>query len=606
MKKLFRALWTTIKVSLFLVGAASVAMTIIVIAVVIGLSGMKTKIADKSVLVFDLSTRITDRPTDESSHLLSALLGSGESTVQLRAVTTALRAAATDPRISGLYLRGEPESDGYSSGFAALKEVRAAIQDFQKGGKPVIAYAAEADNRGYYLLSAADQILLNPLGELAFRGLATEETFYKGAADKYGVEFTPIRHGRYKSALEPFIREDLSPENREQLDALLRAVWGDVAAGVAESRKLEPDALSALVNKAGVITPEAAQAAGLVTELAYEGQALDKLRALAGKTPQDLDFPQVDIATYAQETARHATLKTVGRDKIALVYAEGVIVDGKGRAMDEDLIAGDRFARMLRELRHDDEVKAMVLRINSPGGSALASEVILDELRRFKETRPIVVSMGTVAASGGYFIATAANKIIAEPSTITGSIGVFGLSVNVKKIANDHGITFDGVKTGELADLGTISRPMTEPERTLMQGLVDRVYDAFVAHVATNRSMTASQVDALAQGRIWSGADALKVGLVDELGGLDAALAAAAKEAKLGADYAVEEYPLKKELLEQLAEAFMGDGSEPLARARAGLAGRLSARVAREWRFLSQFDDRLGVYVRLPCDLALE
>lgn len=558
-------------------------------------------IAAKSVLVFDLNTQITDRPVDDSATALARLLGRGSPALQLRAATTALRQAAQDNRISALYLHGNLLALNYSSGYGALKELREAIQDFQKSGKPVIAYLTDASNRDYYLESVADQILLNPFGALGFRGLAAQGTFFKGAADKYGVEFTPVRHGKYKSAIEPFTREDFSPENREQLQALLKTIWADMLGAVAGSRHLAPDKLQALVDKEGLVTAQSAAAEGLVTELAYEGQALDKLRQLTGKTGGEA-IPQVSISVYAGEAQKAADRAQHGKDKIALVYAEGAIIEGEGQAMAEGEVAGDRFARLLRKLEQRKDVKAVVLRVNSPGGSAEASEVILNELRQFKTNRPVVVSMGTVAASGGYFISMAASRIFAEPSTITGSIGVFGLEANLKKLANDHGITFDTVKTGALADLGTLSRPMTPEEQTVIQNLVDHVYGQFVERVAQCRGLTTNRVDELAQGRVWSGADALKVGLVDELGGLELAVAAAAKAAGLGANYSVVEFPEAKSIVERFSEAIHGH-EQPLS--RNDLASRLASKVVHEWRALSCFNDPRGIYARLPFELDL-
>ena len=251
----------------------------------------------------------------------------------------------------------------------------------------------------------------------------------------------------------------------------------------------------------------------------------------------------MSIAEYAREARRAAARAQFGRDKIAVVYAEGMIINGEGGREAEGQVAGDRFARIIRELGQRKDVKAVVLRVNSPGGSALASEVILDELRRYNSERPVIVSMGTVAASGGYFISMGSRRIVAEPSTITGSIGVFGLALNLQKIANDHGITFDAVKTGTLADLGTVSRPMTPDEQAVIQNFVDHIYDEFVERVALCRKLTTNRVDEIAQGRVWSGADALKNGLVDELGGLQKAIEVAAKEAKLGTNYSVAEFP---------------------------------------------------------------
>jgi len=596
-----RFLWKLIKVGLFIIGGL-ILLGVLLVAAAALLAPSGQRVTDKSVLVFDLNTQITDRPPDERAAVLARLLGERTSTLQLRAATTALREAAQDKRISGLYLHGNLVTSGYSSGYGPLKELREAVQDFQKSGKPVIAYIGDAANRDYYLMSVADQILLNPYGVLAFRGLAPSGTFFKGAGDKYGFEFTPIRRGKYKSAVEPFTRENFSPENREQLQALFQTIWAEMLNAVAASRKIPADQLQALVDKEGLIGVQSAKARGLVTDLAYEADVLDKLRQLTGTTSKDKPFPQVSLAQYAPQALAAAAKKRQGKDKIAVVYAEGVIVDGQGDPSSQGLVPGDGFARMLRKVRQREDVKAVVLRVNSPGGSAQASDAILDELRRFEPDRPVIVSMGTVAASGGYFISMAARRIFAEPSTITGSIGVFGLGLNLKKLANDHGITFDSIQTGALANLGTLSRPMTPEERAVLQNLIDYFYDGFLERVARCRNLTTNRVDEIAQGRVWSGADALKIGLVDELGGLEQAIAAAAKEAKLGANYSVIEFPEKKRLAEELSEALGGD-RPPLA--KHDLGSRAAAKMMESWRWLSSFDDPHGIYARLPFDLEL-
>lgn len=589
------------KVAVFTIGIMVVLGLLLAIAVAI-LAPSGPKIEDKSVLVFNLNTQITDRPADERAAMLARLLGDRGATLQLRAATTALREAAQDKRISGLYLYGSLIPSGYSSGYGALKELRESIQDFQKSGKPVIAYIADADNRDYYVMSVANQILLNPLGGLAFRGLAAHGTFFKGAGDKYGIEFTPIRHGKYKSAIEPFTRENFSPENREQIQALIQTVWGEMLTAVATSRKIPTEQLQALVDTNGLIDIRTAKAAGLVTEAAYEAEAFDKLRQLTGTTAKDKQFPQVSLAQYAPVAQAAAARKHQGKDKIAIVYAEGAIVDGEGDPSSQSQVAGEAFARLLRKVQERKDVKAVVLRVNSPGGSAEASDVILDELRRFKSNRPVIVSMGTVAASGGYFISMAARRILAEPSTITGSIGVFGLGLNLKKLANDHGVTFDALQTGALADLGTLTRPMNPEEQAVIQKQVDYIYDEFVQRVARCRMLPTNRVDEIAQGRVWSGADALKIGLVDELGGLDRAIAVAAKEAKVGADYGVIEFPETKSLLEELSEAFGGE-QPPLA--KNNLGSRIADKVMTNWRWLSSFNDPHGIYARLPFELEL-
>jgi protease-4 len=601
MRTLLRILWKLIKLALFAIGVL-VVLVLLFMAVAGRLCPSGAKVANKSVLVFNLDTQITDQPADERATLLARLLGDRSSTLQLRAATTALREAAQDKRISGLYLYGNLVASGYSSGYGALKELRDAIHDFQKSGKPVIAYIKDADNRDYYVMSVAKQILLNPFGVLAFRGLAAHGMFFKDAGDKYGVQFIPIRHGKYKSAIEPFTRDDFSPENREQLQALINTIWGEMLNAVAASRSIPLNQLQALIDKEGLMEAPTAKAQGLVTDLAYEADALDKLRQISGTTAKDKPIPQVSLAQYAPQALAAAAKKQQGKDKVAVVYAEGVIVEGDQDPGTQGLVSGQGFARMLRKVKQRKDVKAIVLRVNSPGGSAEASDAILDELRRFKSDRPITVSMGTVAASGGYFISMGARHILAEPSTITGSIGVFGLGLNLKKLANDHGITFDSIQTAAMADIGSLSRPMKPEELAVLQNLVDHFYDGFVQRVAQCRHLTTNRVDEIAQGRVWAGADALKIGLVDELGGLDQAIAIAARDAKLGANYSIVEFPEKKGFVEGLSEALSG-GTPPLA--KKDLGSRIAAKVMGSWRWLSSFDDPHGIYARLPFDLEL-
>ena len=603
MKNLFHFLAGGLKWLCLITGAGCLALlallALILFAVLVGGGGKRQVVENKSVLVLDLGTGITDKPADQNAASIFAdLLGDGNHTVSLRAVTDSLRLGAKDPRIAALYLHGSIAPKGYESGFAALKEVREAILEFRHSGKPVVAYLVDAGKRDVYLTSAADEILMNPIGTVEFNGLAATGTFFKNAGDKYGLEFQPVRHGKYKGAVEPFLRSDFSPENKEQLGALFTDVWTEVIDSVADARQIKPDALQALADSQAILRVDKAKAAGLITGSAYETQVLARLRTIAGKTGKYDRLAQISPEEYAPEARRSQAKGLLKGDTIAVIYAEGEIADGYGKSGGEG-IYGDRFAKMLREVQKDDHVKAVVLRVNSPGGSVTASEVILDELRNLHKTRPVVVSMGTVAASGGYFISTASDHIFAEPDTITGSIGVFGLHLNLQKLANDHGITFDTVKTARFADSSTISRPWSDEEMGQMQDLVDSFYADFLARVSSGRNLTTNRVDELAQGRVWSGAAAKKIGLVDELGGLDAAIAEAAQRAKL-ANYTVAEYPRSKDFMETIAEN-LNKRSAPLA--QEGLAGRVAAEVNDQLHFLTRFNSACGVYARLPFDL---
>ena len=574
-------------------------------------------------LVVDMSVNVTDTPPpSEGDQLLGRVFGGGdEDTVSLRSLLGAINAAKTDSRIAGIFLTGSFEPSGYGSGFAALKEVRDALASFRDSThKPVTAYLVAPSKRDYYLASVATRIYLNPFGEMDFTGLASEPTFYKGALDKYGIGVQVTRVGKYKSFVEPYILQKMSPENREQTTKLLGDLWSEFKDGVSQERKISADQIQALADATGIVNAETAKQTGLVTDLAYLPDVLEGLRKQTGDSTETVadrhTFKQVDLATYAKQMvgkpetteASFANL-TDKTPRLAVVYAEGDIVDGEGEAT--GYIGGDRFARVLRGLRNDPSVKGILLRVNSPGGSGLASEVIQRELVLTRQAgKPVVVSMGTVAASGGYYISTAADRVFAEPNTITGSIGVFGILPNIQGLANNNGVTFDSVKTGKFADLGTLDRPKTPEELNVIQTLVDQFYGRFKDRVATGRKLALEQVEEIAQGRVWSGEEALKIGLVDEIGGLDKALAFAKGKAGLPGNAKIVEYPAPRDLAETLT-AYFGGEKRPLASAGHLLhipahAGPLAQKVGEmqaDLEALTRFNDPSGVYARLPFDL---
>jgi protease-4 len=418
--------------------------------------------------------------------------------------------------------------------------------------------------------------------------------------------------GKYKSAVEPYTRKDMSPESREQTQQLLGDVWGTLTAAIEHSRRLEPGALQTITDENGFLRPEAAKRLRLVDRIAYRDEVLDELKAATGRAGSSQSFKQVALKDYARlvsgggATARRQNegkfdLGTGGRGKIAIVYAEGEIVDGTGN--ETGYVYGDKTARMLRQIREDDSISAVVLRVNSPGGSVAASEAIQREVRLLQKSRPLVVSMGTVAASGGYWIATYSDRIFAEPTTITGSIGVFGLFLNFQGLATDRlGLTFDTVKTAKYADLGTAVRAKTDEELALFQNSVDWVYDQFLSKVSASRRMDRKQLEEIAQGRVWSGNAALKLGLVDELGGLADAIRFAARKARLGDDYRVTEYPRKKQFAEAFTEALEGRHHE---QSFSGPMGVFIRQATAELLSLNRFNDPRGLYARLPFEFNL-
>ncbi len=559
-----------------------------------------------SYLVFDLSTNITDAPPPID---FGALRGGRDDTLQLRTVTRALHAAAKDNRIAGVFITGGLTPSGYGSGYAALKEIRAALLDFKAAGKPVNAYLTYASTKDYYLASAASEVALDPYGLIAMPGLASEPMFFAGAFEKYGIGVQVTRVGKYKSAVEPFTRKDMSPEARTELQKLLDDIWAGVLADVAPSRGLTPAKMQAVVDREGLIRPEAAKAGKFIDRIAYRDEIYDDLKAKTGRAGSKEAFKQVLLSDYAKLVKDIAdaplpknggSAKPTGRSRIAIVYAEGEIVDGDG---DTGEIGATKFSRELRKLRQDDDVKAIVLRVNSPGGSASAAETIQREIRLIKKVKPIVVSMGAYAASGGYWIAAYSDRIFAEPTTITGSIGVFGVQFDVKKLANEFGLTFDSVKTGKFADAITISRPKTDEELAVFQRMVDWIYGEFITKVAEGRKLPREKVEEIAQGRVWSGVEAKQLGLVDELGGLDKAIAFAAERAKLGTNYRLIEYPRQKELIEALQE-FLSKAVPDNARATS-IAAKVAQRIDSELKLLRSFNDPQGVYARLPMNLGI-
>ena len=615
MKNFFTSFFATLTALIvFMVGG--IVVCLLFIGAVAAMSHKEpTTVQEGSYLVFDLSGSIVDTPTQNEgmAEFLEALGGEGRHTMQLRQVTRALEAAASDKSIKGLYLTGSVQPMAYGSGYAALKEVRQAIMAFRAAGKPVKAFLRYAGTRDYYLASAASELTLDPYGVILMPGLASQPMFFLGAFEKFGIGVQVTRVGKYKSAVEPYTRKDMSPENREQIQKLIDDVWRDLTVTIEEARKLPAGALQKTVDTKGLIRADAALQAKLVDRVVYHDEILAELKKETGRKGSDKPFKQINLREYAKLVGGNGlAAKRAGQDKIevsaggkgrmAIVYAEGEIVDGNGH--EEGYVFGEKTARLLREIRQDDEIKAVVLRVNSPGGSVSASEAIARELTLLRKDKTLVVSMGTLAASGGYWISAQSDRIFAEPTTITGSIGVFGMFMNFQGLMNDKlGLTFDTVKTGKFAAAATVTRPKTPDELAIFQDSVDWVYDQFITKVAQGRKLDRAVVAEIAQGRVWSGSEALKLGLVDELGGLDAAIKYAVNKAKLGDNCKVTEYPKSKQFAEQLAEAI-----DPRKREQSlgGPVGLLLNQATAELKALGKFNDPQGLYARLPFDLGLQ
>jgi protease IV len=559
-------------------------------------------VKDKSVLVFDLSMKITDSEADSSQIIQKTLSGVDENSITLRKVVETLDKAGRDQKIVGVYLDGTNANSAV--GYASLKEIRQALEKFRKTGKKIIAYGTDWSEREYYLSSVANQIIINPMGAMEMNGLSSQPMFLAGAFEKYGIGVQIIRVGKFKGAVEPLILDKLSPENRQQTQRLLDDVWGEWRTSVGTSRKILPQKLQAIANSQAILEATSAKSNGLVDKIAYQDQVFTDLKKLTGKQEKDKTFTKISLDEYAQIPG-----KSVDSDnKIAVVYAEGEIVSGSG---DNGQVGGDEFANIFSKIRQNNNIKAVVLRINSPGGSATASEIIQREIKLTREVKPVIVSMGDVAASGGYWIASDSNRIFAEANTITGSIGVFGVLFNGQKLGNNNGITWDSVKTSQFADQQTISRPKSPQELAVYQRSVNRIYNLFLQKVSQGRKLPTTKVAEIAQGRVWSGTAAKQIGLVDEIGGLNAAIEYAAKQAKLGKDWELQEYPQVSSFAERLfgkkleeTKAKLGI-EKTLPKSNNPFIGELG-KLQQEINTLQTMNDPQGMYTRLPINFKIE
>ncbi|NJL49244.1 MAG: signal peptide peptidase SppA [Leptolyngbyaceae cyanobacterium SM2_5_2] len=564
-----------------------------------------------SVLVYDLSTLIVDSPVAVDPG--SVVLGTAPpSQLALRQAVLAVEEAATDPRIVALYLKGSGSLIG--AGLANQMDLRQAIARFKETDKPVIAYDLSWSEREYYLASLADTVYLNPFGEVEMNGLYAETLYQAEALQKLGIGVQVVRVGAYKSAFESLTRNTMSLQERQQTQRLLQDVWQALLADTAQARSLQPQQLQAIANTQGFVFGDAAKTQKLVDQIAYEDEVITALREITGEgaeeQPGDQDnqysFRQVSLSRYAQVVDDELTSRSASQ-QIALVYAEGPIIDGEssGGFGQTSVIAGNTVAHQLRQVRQDDEVKAVVLRVNSPGGSATAAEVILREVQLIQAAgKPVVVSMGDVAASGGYWISATADAIVAQPATITGSIGVVSLFLNLQNLGDNVGVAWDGVKTAELADIFSSSRPKTAQELAIFQKAVDSIYNAFLDRVETGRNLPRNQVANLAQGRVWSGKSSQELGLVDELGGLEQAITKAATLANLGDDWRLQEYPEPTEW-QRFFSLFQAHTVS-----LAGPADALTEQMTRVFNdnldLVKTLNDPRGLYMRLPATLVIE
>ena len=578
--------------------AAIVVATLLFIFLIAGLvSSLATMteqpitVREHSLLILKLDNKIVERKSNNPFEDIEFPGMEKSSTTGLNQIFHAIHQAKNDDKIKGIYL----ELSEISAGYASAEEIRNALIDFKTSGKFIYAYSDAISQKAYYLASIADSLILNPVGMFDFRGLNAEHTFFKKALDKFGIEMQIIRgkDNKFKSAVEPYMYDKMSPENKEQTTLYLATIWNHVLKGISEKRKISIDQLNEYANSVMTFrTAETAQKSHFFDNLKYRDQVLTDLRLLAG-LKVNAEIPIVTVSEY-DKIATDAKAKALIKDRIAVVYAEGEIDTGSGNSS-HDINSKD-VSQGIREARIDTTVKAIVLRVNSPGGSAYGSEVIWREVKLAQEVKPVIVSMGDYAASGGYYISSPAAFILANPTTITGSIGVFGTIPNFGELlSNKIGITFDNVKTNEHSDMPSVTRKMTPFEAKLMQSHVESTYGIFLSHVADGRKMTTARVDSIGQGRVWSGVNAKSNHLIDGFGGLKEALKIAADKAGI-TDYRIKELPKLKDPFTELLKNFS-------VRMQTKMMESVMGTSYDYWKNLSREANAKGIYVRMPFNL---
>ena len=495
------------------------------------------KVKENSVLTLDFKTKVIDSPTEDNSNIFA--FNEKEKNILIYDMLEAIKKAKSDDKIKGISI----ETDGIIAGMTQLDDIRNALEDFKKSGKFVYAYGNSVSQSAYYLGSVADQYFLNPSGGIELKGMTTEVLYMKSFAEKYGIGMEVIRHGKYKSAVEPFLRDDMSPENKEQISTMLNDLWSGNSTKMANSRKIDTAQFRTVVDSLYGIIPDLSLQHRLVDRLMQKTEYDDFIRAKINLKKND-KLNKISFSKYISSFSKDNLKKD---NQVAVLYASGAIYNGEGN----DEIYSENFVKEIKKLTENDKVKAVVLRINSPGGSANASDEILFEMQQLKNKKPVIVSFGDYAASGGYYIAMAADKIFAEPNTLTGSIGVFGMIPYFKELANKNGLSSLAVNTNANSNMYSPLNGITPGGVAIMTKSVEQTYKRFVHFVSKNRKKSFEQIDEVGGGRIWSGKRAKQIGLVDELGTLNDAINYAAKQVKLN-NFNVASYPKKVSEFEQL------------------------------------------------------
>ena len=556
-------------------------------------SDTETIVKKNSVMILDLNGTLVERTQEDPLGILSQLFNDDSNTYGLDDILSSIKKAKENEDIKGIYL----QANSLGTSYASLQEIRNALLDFKESGKFVIAYADSYTQGLYYLSSAADKVLLNPKGMIEWRGIASTPLFYKDLLQKIGVEMQVFKVGTYKSAVEPFTATEMSPANREQVTTFISSIWSQVTEGVSASRNIPVDSLKAYADRMLMFYPaEESVRCGLADTLVYRNDVRDYLKRL-------VDIDEDDNLSLLGLGDMINVRKNVPKDKsgsiIAVYYASGEITDYPGSATSEEGIVGSKVIRDLRKLKDNDDVKAVVLRVNSPGGSAFASEQIWYAVKELKTKKPVIVSMGDYAASGGYYISCGADTIVAEPTTLTGSIGIFGMVPNVKELTDKIGLSYDVVKTNKYTDFGNIMRPFSEGEKVLLQMMVAEGYDTFITRCAEGRHTTKEAIEKIAEGRVWTGEAAKELGLVDELGGIDKALDIAIAKARVGG-YTIVSYPEKKDVLSSLLD------TKPTNYVESQLLKSKLGEYYRQFGLLTNLKEQSMIQARVPFELNIK
>ena len=544
-----------------------------------------------SVLYMKLDYAIPDRTTDNPFGGINFNTMESKDMTGMNDILRNIEHAKTDPNIKGIYM----ELSSIPTSTATLQEIRDKLVEFKESGKFIVTYSENYSQSAYYMASIADKIYLNPEGALDLHGMASQITFYKHLLDKLDVEMQIVRgpNNRFKSAVEPYFLDKMSEANREQMDKLLGTVWGQILTGISQSRNISLEQLNQIADDLETyFDADKALEYGLVDNLYFKDQVLEELKGLTGSNK---DINAIGNAKYAKSYKD----KNASKNEVAVIYASGQIYDGKGN--EEENIYSENLSKTIRKAREDENVKAVVLRVNSPGGSAVASAIIGRELDLTKEVKPVIVSMGNYAASGGYWISANADYIFADPTTLTGSIGVFGTFPNAQGLLNNKiGLTFDVAKTNKNADFGSITQPLTEFQYGKLQQMVVKTYNDFTSRVAEGRGLTQTYVDSIGQGRVWAGADAIELGLVDQLGDMEDAIAYAIEKAELGSDYKVTEWPKQKDFFSRMMES-MNESNK--------LDAAMKQKMGVYYDYLQGLDNlqkNTGIQARVPFDMIIE